>query len=231
MEPPVVVLTGAGVSTPSGIPDFRSPNGIWKRFDPKEFTIDRFHADPARFWERRKALTLETRILDAEPNDAHHAIARAVQEGRVATVVTQNIDGLHIRAGTPEEALIEVHGNVHRSRCMDCRGSQSTRDLIDALVPGEAPRCGCGGLLRPDVVLFGEPVTELERSARAVADARTLVVAGSSLSVWPVAGLVESACSQGAEVVLVNRDPTPFDGRVAHILRGPVEEELSRLFA
>lgn len=233
LDGPVVVLTGAGVSTASGIPDFRSKGGLWDTFDPMEFTIQRFHKDPARFWERRAAYITAARHLDAQPNAGHLALARAARDGRVAMVVTQNVDGLHGKAGTPPERLIEVHGNGSRAACLRCGATEDIRQVLADVQarPGTPPTCmACGGLLKPDVVLFGEAVTRMPEAAEAVAASRTLVVAGTSLQVYPAAGLVDLALQRGARVVLLNREPTPYDGRAAEVRRGPVEDELARLF-
>lgn len=257
-EPPTVVLTGAGLSTASGIPDFRSAGGIWERFDPDAFTIQRFRDDPAGFWRRRARLIAEMGTLDARPNPAHACLAQAAQEERVACIVTQNVDGLHQAAGTPPHRLIEVHGNGNVSRCVDCFQTepvQETLARLEAPVPRQevqpsrqgamreataaaapphpgrgAPRCqACGGHVKPDVVLFGEPVTRLPEAAQAVADARSLVVVGSSLQVHPVAGLVDLALGQRCGLWILNRDATPYDDD-ATVVRGDILESVPRLF-
>lgn len=233
LDPPIVVLTGAGVSTASGIPDFRSKGGLWDTFDPMEFTIGRFHEDPARFWQRRAAYITAARHLDAQPNAGHLALARAARDGRVARIVTQNVDGLHAKAGTPPDRLLELHGNGHNAACLRCGAKEPIRDVLAAVGarPAAAPACArCGGLLKPDVVLFGEAVGRMPEAAAAVAGARTLVVAGTSLQVYPAAGLVDVARSAGARVVLLNREPTAYDGVAAEVRRGPVEDELAQLF-
>lgn len=231
VEPPIVVFTGAGVSTASGIPDFRSQGGLWDTFDAMEFTIQRFHQDPARFWERRAAYITAAGHLDAAPNAGHLALARAARDGRVHAIVTQNVDGLHGKAGTPPERLVEVHGNGRQARCLRCGAAEPIRQVLGALRPGVAPACrACGGLLKPDVVLFGEAVGRMPEAAALVAAARTLVVAGTSLQVYPAAGLVDMALAAGARVLLLNREPTAYDGRAAEVRRGPVEDELARLF-
>jgi NAD-dependent deacetylase len=231
LDPPVVVLTGAGVSTASGIPDFRSKGGLWDTFDPMEFTIARFHQDPARFWERRAAYITSARHLDAQPNGGHLALARAARDGRVDSIVTQNVDGLHLKAGTPPERLVEVHGNGSRARCLSCAATEPIAQVLAALRPGVAPTClACAGLLKPDVVLFGEAVPRMAEASLRVGRARTLVVAGTSLQVYPAAGLVDLALSNGARVVLLNREATAYDALAAEVHRGPAEDELARLF-
>ena len=231
LDPPVVVLTGAGVSTASGIPDFRSKGGLWDTFDPMEFTIQRFQADPAAFWSRRVAYITAAKHLDARPNHGHLALAGAAKDGRVEAIVTQNVDGLHAKAGTPPERLLEVHGNGSRAVCLRCGAKEPIGEVLEALRPGSAPTCAaCGGLLKPDVVLFGEAVTAMAEAAAIVGRARTLVVAGTSLQVYPAAGLVDLALARGAAVLLLNREATPYDARASEVRRGPVEDELARLF-
>lgn len=226
-----MVLTGAGVSTASGIPDFRSKGGLWDTFDPMEFTIQRFRQDPARFWERRAAYITAARHLDAQPNAGHLALARAARDGRVEAIVTQNVDGLHLKAGTPPERLVEIHGNGSRARCLSCAATESIAQVLADLSPGVAPTCmACAGLLKPDVVLFGEAVPRMAAAELLVDRARTLVVAGTSLQVYPAAGLVDLALSNGARVLLLNRDPTAYDHLASEVHRGPVEVELARLF-
>jgi NAD-dependent deacetylase len=233
LHPPVVVLTGAGVSTASGIPDFRGKGGLWATFDPMEFTVQRFHADPAAFWGRRAAYITAAGHLDAMPNRGHLALARAAADGRVTAIVTQNVDGLHGKAGTPPDRLVEVHGNGSRAVCLRCGAKEPIAAVLATVQarPGQAPTCAaCGGLLKPDVVLFGEAVTAMPEAAALVGRARTLVVAGTSLQVHPAAGLVDLALARGARVLLLNREPTGYDGFAAHVRRGPVEDELARLF-
>ncbi len=229
---PVVALTGAGISTASGIPDFRSPGGVWERFDAMEFTIQRFHQDPARFWDRRARLIAAMDYLDAAPNAAHIALAQAAQAGIVSAIVTQNVDGLHSKAGTPAACLVELHGNGAWVACLGCPRKEPTEAVLARRVEGQAPRClQCRGLLKPDVVLFGEPVTRLQRAAALVQGAGTLLVAGTSLQVHPAAGLVDLALESGADVVLINQEATPYDARATHVLREPVGEAIPRILA
>lgn len=227
LQAPIVVFTGAGLSTDSGIPDFRSPGGVWERFDPMEFTIERFHADPDAFWERRARLIAAMDYLDAAPNAAHNAIAEAARDGRVAHVVTQNIDGLHAKAGTPADRLIELHGNGARVICTRCRRRALTVEVL--MARNGAPRCTCGGVQKPDVVLFGEAVTAMPHAASVVADAATLLVVGTSLRVYPAAGLVDVARAHGADLVICNRDATPYDAHAVRVLRGPIVDEVPRI--
>ena len=221
---PCVALTGAGVSTESGIPDFRSAGGIWQRFDPYEVaSIDAFHRDPARVWEFY-ALRLDV-LADAEPNVAHHALARLERAGLLRAVITQNVDRLHAAAGSRE--VIEVHGAIARARCLRC-GSVVEGDELRLLLP--LPRCaGCGAVLKPDVVMFGEllPVEAFDRATRHAREAGLLLVIGSSLEVRPVAGLPEETLGGGGRLAIVNRDPTPYDTRAALVVHACAGETLA----
>ena len=200
---PCVVLTGAGISTESGIPDFRTPTGIWAQYDPTEYaTIDAFRRDPEKVWEFY-ALRLEG-LGRAEPNAGHLALAELERRGLVQAIVTQNIDGLHQRAGS--ENVIEVHGSIRTASCLRC-GEQ---------VPLEQamPRCGeCGEILKPDVVMFGEvlPPGAMERASELARGAGLLLVVGSPLEVYPVAGLPDETRSAGGALAIVNRGPTQYD--------------------
>jgi NAD-dependent deacetylase len=207
---PCVVLTGAGVSTESGIPDFRSPTGIWKRYDPMEYaTIEAFRRDPAKVWDfYSKRLGV---LAGAKPNAAHFALAELERRGLVEAVITQNVDRLHELAGSQE--VIEVHGSIRTSSCPDC-GHREEFERVLELLP--VPACErCGAVLKPDVVMFGElmPEAELDRASELAREAAMLLVVGSSLEVYPVAGLPEEALGAGARLAIVNRGPTPYDRR------------------
>ncbi|MBA3718014.1 MAG: NAD-dependent deacylase [Actinobacteria bacterium] len=214
---PCVVLTGAGISTESGIPDFRSPTGLWAEFDPMEYaTIEAFRSDPEKVW--RFYAPRISMLVEAEPNPAHHALAELEGLGFVRAIVTQNIDLLHERAGSRE--VIEVHGSIRTSTCPHCDASHGLDRVLRMLGdrPGTAPRCeSCAGLLKPDVVFFGELLPEQE-TERAYALARTaglLLVVGSSLEVFPVAGLPYETLEGGGQVAIVNVGPTPVDRSAA----------------
>lgn len=208
-------LTGAGISTESGIPDFRSPGtGLWTKFDPmKVATVSALRRDPAAFYERN--LDRWGWFSSAKPNAAHHALARLEREGRLVGVITQNIDGLHRTAGS--EKVWEVHGHLRTCHCLDCKKSHPFEFLVNQFNSGtNPPRCkNCGGVLRPDVVLFEDPMGEdFFRATQALSGCQLLVVVGSSLQVYPVASLPDRA----RQLVIINKDPTPWDDRAALVI-------------
>jgi NAD-dependent deacetylase len=224
----VVALTGAGVSVPSGIPDFRTPGtGVWTNVDPMEVAhIDVFRRDPARFWHfyGDRFQTLERKL----PNAAHAALARLEQAGLLGAVITQNIDRLHARAGTRE--LVEVHGTIDHSSCLACDARYPLADVRNRQRSDAAgvPRCDCGEPLKPDVVLFGEylPAEALARAEQLAADADLLLCIGSSLEVYPVAQLPALTLAAGGDVAIITQGATPFDGRAAVRCGGDVVHEL-----
>ena len=226
---PCIALTGAGVSTESGIPDFRSTGGIWAQYDPYEVaSIEAFGRDPARVWEfygRRLAV-----LAEVEPNPGHVALAALEAAGLVEAVVTQNVDGLHARAGSRQ--VIEVHGTIATASCPSC-GRTVPRERVRELLP--LPRCeGCGAVLKPDVVMFGEllPEEAIDRATALAGEAALLLVVGSSLQVWPVAGLPEETLLNGGKLAVVNHDPTPYDLRASFVSRrsaGALLDEARRM--
>ena len=226
---PCVVLTGAGISTESGIPDFRSPSGIWAEYDPMEYaTIDAFRRDPVKVWEFY-ALRFEL-LTTAEPNAGHLALAELERRGLVAAVVTQNIDGLHERAGSRE--VVEVHGSIRSASCLECGERVPLEDVVAALRAAPAPPCPrCGAVLKPDVVMFGEllPADAIERAIELVHGAGLLLVVGSSLEVQPVAGLPDEAVAAGVALAILNRGPTPFDHLASVRIDAAAGETLSEL--
>jgi NAD-dependent deacetylase len=219
----VVFFTGAGISTDSGIPDYRGPNGLWRR-DPdaaKLVTYDSYVNDAAlrrRSWLFRR----ESHAWSAEPNPAHKAIAACPD----SWVVTQNVDRLHLRAGTPPQRLLELHGNVVETVCIACAERTATRDAIERVLAGEDdPRCiACGGILKTATVMFGESLDPdvLGRAVDLARGASTFVAVGSTLQVQPAASLVGIAVHWGARLIIVNNQPTPYDERAAHIIRDPI---------
>ena len=208
---PCVVLTGAGISTESGIPDFRSPTGIWATVDPMEYaSLSAFRRDPERVW---RFYRLRVRMLaEASPNRAHRALAELERRGFVQAVVTQNIDMLHERAGSRD--VVEVHGSIRTSTCPDCGTSYPLAHVLELLLSSAAaPRCVCGAVLKPDVVFFEEllPPAAIDRAFELARAASLLLVVGSSLEVYPVAGLPDETLRAGGAVAIVNKGPTAFD--------------------
>ena len=208
---PCVVLTGAGVSTESGIPDFRSAGGIWAQYDPMEYaTIQAFRRDPVKVWDFY-AKRLEV-LKEAEPNRAHRALAKLERGGWVDAVVTQNVDRLHERAGSRD--VVEVHGSIRTSSCLDCGERVPFDEVVRLLADAPAPPCPrCGRILKPDVVMFGEllPEAAMERASELARGASLLLVVGSTLEVWPVAGLPRETLGAGGRLAIVNRGPTAYD--------------------
>jgi NAD-dependent deacetylase len=229
-----LVLTGAGVSVPSGIPDFRTPEtGMWANVDPMEVAhIDTFHNDPERFWafygERFASLG------DKRPNGAHEVLAEFERRGLIDAVVTQNIDRLHHMAGS--EDLIEVHGSIETSRCLSCGAAYELEWVREQAAEHGVPRCtACEAAppLKPDVVLFGEmlPEAAIERAFHLAAGADLLIAVGSSLVVHPVAGLPQITLRSGGELAVITQGSTPFDADAFVRLDGDVEAELTALLA
>jgi len=225
-QQPCVVLTGAGISTESGIPDFRSPAGLWAQYDPMEYaTIDAFVADPGKVWDfygKRLAA-----LAEAEPNDGHHALADLEDRGWIDAVVTQNVDGLHVRAGSSN--VVEVHGSIRTASCTVCGRTVPAGEALAGL---PVPACSdCGHVLKPDVVLIGEllPPAAIDRATTLAGEARLLLVVGSSLEVYPVAGLPLETLAAGGKVAIVNRGETPLDGEAAVHVDAGAGETLSAL--
>jgi NAD-dependent deacetylase len=228
-----VVLTGAGVSVPSGIPDFRSPGtGLWENVDPMEVAhIEAWRRDPDRFWQFYGDRFVS--LFDKQPNGAHLALAELERRGLVRAVITQNVDRLHRRAGS--ERVIEVHGSIEYSVCLQCHGRVSLERVMELLWAGDgAPECpACVTPLKPDVVLFGEMLPERAMSeAQALAlEADLMVCVGSSLEVYPVAGLPAMTHGGGGRIALVTQGPTPYDSDAEVKLDGDVVEELRAVLA
>jgi len=224
----VVALTGAGISVPSGIPDFRSPGtGVWANVDPMEVAhIDVFRRDPQRFWDfyGDRFHTLEHK----RPNPAHDALVALERAGLLDAVITQNIDRLHARAGTRE--LVEVHGTIAHSSCLTCGARYELADVRERQAVDERriPRCACGQPLKPDVVLFGEylPPEALARAERLSSDADLLLCIGSSLEVYPVAELPLMTLAAGGKIAILTQGRTPFDDYAAERCDGDIVDEL-----
>ena len=228
-----VVLTGAGISVPSGIPDFRSPGtGLWENVDPMEVAhIDAWRRDPDRFWNFYSQRFVS--LIDKRPNEAHLALAELERRGLVRAVITQNIDRLHRLAGS--ERLIEVHGSIDRSVCMECGGKVSLDHVVKLLEADDgAPLCeACVAPLKPDVVLFGELLSEraLSEAQQLAMDADLMICVGSSLEVYPVAGLPAMTHGAGGRLVLITQGPTPYDSDAEVKLDGDVVGELNAVLA
>jgi NAD-dependent deacetylase len=230
----VTVLTGAGISTDSGIPDFRGPQGVWTK-DPAAqalFTIDNYLADPdvrRRAWQGR----LQHPVWQAEPNDGHRALVALERHGRLRALVTQNIDGLHQAAGSTPERVIELHGTVHWVKCLSCPQRAPMEEVLERVKAGEAdPPCPeCGGIQKSATISFGESLDGevLAAALRASVGCDVFLTVGTSLSVHPAAGLCDYALAAGARLVIVNADPTPYDSAADAVIRSPISEVLPRL--
>ena len=227
----IVVLTGAGISTDSGIPDFRGPQGVWTR-DPKAEKLSdiRYYvADPEirkLSWQNR----LEHPAFKAQPNMGHRAIVTLERRGKLHALVTQNIDGLHIRAGNSPERVYEVHGNVHRAMCLDCDWRGEMKDVLARVRAGEAdPPCTeCGGILKSDTISFGQTLIPevIEGAMRSATEADLLLAIGTTLQVYPVAGAVPLAKDAGAKIVIMNAQPTAMDELADAVLTMSIGEAL-----
>jgi NAD-dependent deacetylase len=229
----VVVFTGAGISTESGIPDFRSPGGIWSRYDPEDFTIQKFLSGPAArrtIWK----MSIEGGLLtEAEPNLAHHAIAELHHLGKLDCVITQNIDSLHQKAGVPEEKVFELHGNMQWVVCLSCGRRLPMPEVLQRIRDGvEVPDCpDCQGILKPDAVFFGEalPQGTLQEAIRRAQHCDLMIVIGSTLVIYPAAYIPTYATEAGAKLAIVNLTPTPFDHYAAVVIRGRAGDAMSRV--
>ncbi|RPI45242.1 MAG: NAD-dependent protein deacylase [Betaproteobacteria bacterium] len=232
----VVALTGAGISTESGIPDFRGPNGVWTRNPAAEklSTLQNYLADP----EIRKASwrgRLEHPAFSAKPNAGHAALAHLERRGKLHALITQNIDGLHRLAGNSPDKVIEVHGNVHSAVCLECGWKGQMQQTLDRVRRGEEdPSCErCGGILKSDTISFGQALVPhvIDRAMRVAEEADLLLAVGTTLQVYPVAHAVPIARSNGARVVIVNAQPTQFDSLADAVLREPIGQVLPRICA
>ena len=226
-----VGFTGAGISTESGIPDFRSPGGLWTRHKPILFEAFLTSAEARRETWRRKFATHST-IAEARPNSGHRALARLVEEGRMSAVITQNIDGLHQASGIPDDKVIELHGNTTYAVCLDCRRRYELAWVREIFSAGERlPVCtDCGGHIKTATISFGQPMpeTEMERARAAALSADLFIVLGSSLVVYPAAGFPLLAKRNGARLVIVNRDPTEQDEIADLVIRAEIGATLSQ---
>lgn len=227
---PVIAFTGAGISTESGIPDFRGPSGLWKRTAPTGFRD--FLRDPeirARYWERRRERYPE--LASKHPNVGHQSLNEMIRANLLDLVITQNIDGLHQKSGVADDRIIELHGNSHQIRCLDCRTlfPADTNEIpLDVPVP-DCPRCG--GIIKEATISFGEPLIEedLRRSLRVAEESGMVIVVGSSLTVNPASRVPLVAARHGATLAIINNEETPLDRYAEHIIRAPAGASLSYL--
>lgn len=223
-----VAFTGAGVSTESGVPDFRSPGGIWEKFDPSLFTIQRLRSDPEGTWEQLAKVGAEMLGKEAKPNPAHLALAELEEMGILKAVITQNVDGLHQEAGNSPENVIELHGNLKELECMSC----GARVPLPEGIREFPPRCEkCGSMMKPAAVLFGEqlPREALLRGHSLAEKSDAFLVVGSSLLVQPAASLPVTAARTGADLIIVNREETAMDSQAEVVIHGKAGQILPKI--
>lgn len=230
----VVVLTGAGISTDSGIPDFRGPQGVWTRNPAAEKMSDiRYYVADREVRKAAWQARLKSTAWSAAPNAGHCALAELERRGKLHALITQNIDGLHQRAGNSPERVIEVHGTLHRVVCLDCGWKGPMNETLDRVRAGEEdPPCGlCKGMLKSDTISFGQALVPevIDRAFTAVQQTDLLLAVGTSLQVYPVAAAVPLAKEAGALIVIVNAQPTPFDGIADAVLDGSISHVLPRI--
>jgi NAD-dependent deacetylase len=229
----IVVFTGTGISTESGIPDFRGPGGVWERFDPDDFAYQKFLTDPEarrKHWQMLHGSGLTT---EAEPNQTHYAIAELDRLGKLDCVITQNMDNLHQKAGLPNGRVLELHGNMQWAVCLSCGKRYPFEQVKTRLDVSETvPDCeACHGLLKPGVVFFGESLPDgvLEEAARRSQNCDLLLVIGSTLVVYPAAYIPVYAVESGASLVIINLSPTPMDKQATVVIRASAGETMSRM--
>jgi NAD-dependent deacetylase len=232
----ILIFTGAGLSTESGIPDFRSPGGIWDRYDPSDFEFQKIiSSERAREKYWKMSTEFYETMKDARPNPAHLAIADLESTGKLVAVVTQNIDNLHQKAGSTPEKVIEIHGSAFSVSCLEC-GQRYDRDVIEGrLAAGESvPKCdACSGILKPDTISFGQAMPQdlLEKAFAHAEVCDLCIVLGSSLVVYPAASVPLHVVDTGSKVMIINRDPTPLDPRAELVIHGSVGRVLPEMVA
>jgi len=232
----LVVLTGAGISTDSGIPDFRGPQGVWTKNPQAEKASNiRYYVDDPEVRKTAWRMRLDSPFLRAEPNVGHTVLAEVDRKRRLHALITQNVDGLHIEAGVDPEKVIEVHGNVREFVCLDCGDRGPLRDALDRVRAGELdPPCRvCGGILKTATISFGQSLREEDIAAaqRAAVECDVLLAVGTTLGVYPVAGCVPLAKQTGARIVIINAEPTEMDDLADLVLRGQIKELLPAVLA
>lgn len=228
----VVVFTGAGVSTESGIPDFRSPGGIWSRYDPEDFTIQKFLRYPENRKKQWQMLTEGGLLADAEPNPAHYAVAELDRLGKLDCVITQNVDNLHQKAGVPAEKVFELHGNMRFVRCLSCNKIFPIEDILKRLEDEDIPDCEyCHGILKPDAVFFGEalPQRALNDAVQHSRQSDLFIVIGSTLIVYPAAYMPVYARESGAKLVIINLSSTPMDPQATVLISSKAGEAMEKI--
>lgn len=227
----IVAFTGAGISTESGIPDFRSPGGIWTRYKPIYFDDFMASEEMRRESWRRKFATDET-MLKAEPNAGHRALAKLVEQGRMSAIITQNVDGLHQRSGVPDAKVIELHGNATYAACLDCGHRHGLDPIRRAFLDGgKLPTCAkCDGIVKTATISFGQAMPEIQmaRAQDETLSCDLFIVLGSSLVVYPAAGFPATAKRRGAKLVIVNRDPTDQDASADLLIHAEIGSTVSR---
>lgn len=232
----ILVFSGAGLSTESGIPDFRGPDGLWTKVDPDDFTIDRYRTNPElriQGWQMHLRGELWGARSTVEPNAGHQAIVALKDAGRLAGVVTQNVDGLHFKSGLDDDLVAELHGNVRNSHCLSCDNRWDTETVLTWVEAGnEDPRCpDCGGIVKSDTIMFGEPLSEPEvrQATKFLSVCDAVLVVGSTVSVWPAADVVFAAAQQSKPIVIINRGDTEADRLAAVKLEEAIGDVLPEI--
>jgi len=229
----IIIFTGAGVSTESGIPDFRSPGGIWDRFDPDDFTYQKFVSSAESRRKQWQLLWRDRLVREVKPNTAHYAIAELDKLGKLDCVITQNVDNLHQKAGVPAEKIFELHGNMQWVVCLSCGRRYPLEQIKTRLDRGEeVPDCeACHGILKPTIVLFGEPMPEqvLHQAALRSSNCDLFIVIGSSLVVYPAAMMPAYATDAGAKLIIINLSSTPMDEQATVLIRAKAGETMSKI--
>jgi len=230
----LVIFTGAGISTESGIADFRSPGGLWEKYDPSDFTFDKFLASEdtrKQYWQMSQEMWLT--ILEAQPNTAHMAITELDRLGKLDCLITQNIDGLHQKAGLPEEKILELHGTTIRVMCLNCAKRYPRQEIYDRIESGDkSPYCDdCGGILKPATISFGQamPEKETREAERRSAECDLFLVIGSSLVVYPAAHMPVIARSNNTKLIIINLMPTPHDDYAEIIIREKAGDTMQQI--
>ncbi|QGA53614.1 NAD-dependent protein deacylase [Sulfolobus sp. E5-1-F] len=221
-----IAFTGAGISTASGIPDFRGPQGLWKKYSPELATVEYFEKEPKKFWE---FYSLRMRgLFEAKPNKAHYSLAELEKMGIIKVIITQNIDGLHQKAGSKN--VIELHGTMRRSYCVSCLRTYDSLNVLGMIEKGIIPpRCECGGIIRPDVVLFGEPVKNIYEALSIAYESDLVISIGSSLTVYPANLIPQTVKERGGKLIILNMEETPLDSIADYVVREPVEISLPKI--